>query len=140
VADVFEGLREVGDVGIAGLRERRGDADVDHVAAGELAEVGARPQSAFVVEARDLAGGYVLDVGDALLDELDLAGIEVEASHAEAGAGELHRQRQPHVAEADHADAGLARVDPGPELLKPVHVPLPLLGASAWSPRKYSAK
>ncbi len=48
----------------------------------------------------------------------DLLGVEVEAGHAEARLRELERERQPDVAEPDHADARLARVDRAPSDLR----------------------
>ena len=45
------------------------------------------------------------------LDGVDLALVEIDAGGVEAGARELHGERQADVAEADHADAGGALVD-----------------------------
>src|SRR5207244_7226237 len=61
---------------------------------------------------RDLGVAYVDDVGTASADALDLARVDVDPGGVEAGARELERERQPHVAEADDAAAGLAAANP----------------------------
>jgi hypothetical protein len=122
---VLEGLRHVGDVGIPRLRERRGHADVDHVAAGELREVGGGAQPPLDHDLGDLARDHVLDVGAALGERVHLLGIEVEALHGVAGLGELDGQGQADVAEPDHPDHRLAALDSLPQILESVHRWLP---------------
>ena len=78
---------------------------------GDDAEVGRRAQPAAGDEPRDVLAGDVGDVGLAPIDGVDLALIEVDAGRDEAGAGELDRERQADVAEADDADARGAGVD-----------------------------
>ena len=55
---------------------------------------------------RDVGRRYVLDVGLAAVDRVDLARVEIDAGGVEPGARELDGQRQADVAETDDADAG----------------------------------
>ena len=121
LADLLQGPGHVRDVGVLGLGERGGNADVDHVAGGKLAEVDSRLELALLHRHRHLVGGHVVDVGGSLLERPDLVLVELEAGHPVVGLGELDRQRQPHVAEADHADACLSGLDAPPQLLQPIH-------------------
>ena len=102
-------------------RQRRGHADVDDIQARELREVGGGAKVALFVDFGQRLLRNVLDVGDTLLQQTHLLCIDLEPCHVEARAGELDGQRQPHVAEPDHPDARLARVDAIAELLKSIH-------------------
>ena len=38
-----------------------------------------------------------------LVDQLDLAGVDVHADHLVAGVGELHREREPDLPQGDYS-------------------------------------
>ena len=81
--------------------------------------------------------GDPIKASDILMEiETDKSVVEVEAGHPNSSLGELHRQGQPHVAQADHPDAGVVRVDSFSQLLKPVHAPPSGAGGAASRPRK----
>ena len=119
--DLAGGVEHVGEVGLPVLPERRGHADEHGIALGQTVEVGGGSEA-------DAAGrvdpgpgcGHALrpdvaDVALAALEAGDLLGVDVEAEHAEPGLHEHQRQRQSHVALADHAHDGGAVLDEGQE-------------------------
>ena len=109
------------DVGVLGLGERRRHADVDHVAAARARRNrwwrAACPRRDCL---RDLGGGHVLDVGAALARAArTFSASTSKPVTREARLRELDRERQPDVAESDHADARLAGVDARAQILEP---------------------
>ncbi len=98
-------------VGIAMLRERRGDAHVDGVHALERAEVRRRGEVTGADQRPHDGGRHVLDVGLAGQELPDPGFVDVDAGDVEAGLGEFDRQRQPDVAQSDHGQAGGAVFD-----------------------------
>ena len=87
--------------------ERRGHADGDEAALGDAREVAGRLERAGLHERGEILLHHVADVVLAAVDHVHLVGLHVEADRLEAGLRLLHRQRQPHVAEADRtADEG----------------------------------
>ena len=99
-------------VGIFRLAQRRRDADVDRVERGSDGEIGRRLKLAVAYQSRNFGRRHIGDIGSALLYRFDLARIEIDAGRGETATGELDRQRQSDVPEADHADAGAARLNP----------------------------
>ncbi len=105
----LHGLDHVGQVGVLGLAERRGDTDVDDVHVGQRGRVGRGHEPSSVHD--------LLQVRDRHVGNVALPGVEpghsrlvhIEAHHAKARAGKLHGQRQPDIAEADHAEPRLLR-------------------------------
>ena len=108
--DRLHGLDDVGHVRVLGLAKRRRHADVDDVGVGEALRVGGRDELAVLDHFGQVLGRDVGDVAAAGHQLGDLALVDVEADHAEAGARELHRQRQADVAEADDAQLRLLRL------------------------------
>ena len=68
-----------------------------------------RPAAIGVAEA---LAGNVMDVGAALLEGLDLAGVDVDADHGETIVEQRLHQRQPDIAEPDDADGRAAVAEP----------------------------
>ena len=54
----------------------------------------------------DFVGRDVFDIGFAVVQFIDLFGVDVETQHLEAGFGVAQHQRQADVAQADDADCG----------------------------------
>ena len=121
LADLVDGGGDEGDVWVARLAQGRRHADVDHVHLGELIEVARRGESLRLDQLRDGRRIDVADVGAALGEGTDLRAVDVEARHAEARVRELHGEREPDVAEADDADARLARIDAATQFFELAH-------------------
>jgi len=105
--DVIDRRRHVRQVGVAGLAERRRDADDDGVDAGKTGEVRRRGERTGLHRRADLLGRHVEDVRLGAPEGVRPFPVDVEADGAEAGPRERDGQRQPHVAEADDADLRL---------------------------------
>ena len=120
-ADVLHGAQDVGDVGVLGLGERRGDADVDDVGGRERREVAGGLEPAGPADLLELGGGHVLDVGAAFGEHADLLRVEIEAGDPEARLGELEGEGKPDVAEADDPDVRVARIDAIAKLVEAAH-------------------
>jgi hypothetical protein len=58
------------------------------------------------VQRLHVGGRDVRNVGPAVVDRLDLPGVEVDAGRVESRLGELHGEGQSDVAEPDDAGAG----------------------------------
>ena len=105
-------VRDKGEIRLTVFRQRRRNADDDDIADGKFGKIrsGAEPS------ARHLAGKgcrrHRLDIGLAVVQALDLLGFDVEAGNREAGACDRNRQRQPDIAQSDHADLRGARRNP----------------------------
>ena len=98
--------------GILRLAQRRRHADVDRVELGDDVEVGGRVQRAGRRRgARPPRSGTSGMYDVPWLTASTLRCVEIDAGGVEAGAGELDRERQPDVAEADDADARGRLVD-----------------------------
>ena len=102
--DLVGGGDDVGDVGVAGLAQRGGDADGDRVALGQDGEVG--PGREAVAERGQRLVRHVFNVRRTAIDAVDARLVEVDAADPEAGLGEDDGQRQADVAQADDADGG----------------------------------
>ncbi len=107
----LHGLDDVGHVRVLGLAQRRRHADVDDVGVGEALRVGRGDELAALDDLGEVLGRDVGDVAAAGHQLGDLALVDVVADHAEAGARELHRQRQADVAESDDAQLRLLAFD-----------------------------
>ena len=107
--DRLGGGDDVTDVGRAGLRERRWDADGEGVQLTDGGVVACRAQVAF--EALVALGRHVHEVRLVLRDGPDPLLVQIEPGDVEAGLGEGHRERQAGVAEADDADLCLSSRD-----------------------------
>ena len=114
--DLVGRLAHVGEVGLAVAAERRRHAHQDRVALGETIERRGGLDPAAPEGLRHALLADVADVRLAALERPGLVRVDVEAGHREAALLEEQRERQPDVAEPDHADPGLPALDPRPEL------------------------
>ena len=103
--DRIHRLDDVGEIGVLGLAQRRGHADVDRVHVLELRQVGRCPEPAGVDAVLDVLRLDVEDVAPTRVDFRHLRLVHVEAGDVEALFRKFHGERQADVAEADHADA-----------------------------------
>ena len=103
---------DVGQVGLAGVGQRRRDADDDGVGFSQAREVRGRLEPS----GQHLRGSIRRDVADVALaapELLDLDRVDVEAEDRESACRERARQWQADVPEADDADDGLMFLDLG---------------------------
>jgi hypothetical protein len=77
----------------------------------DRAEARRRLQPSGPHELGDFGRLHVRDVRRAAVYRIDLARVDVDADRIEAGASQLHGERQADVAETDDAGAGAVRVD-----------------------------
>ena len=112
-ATLVHGRGDERQVRLAGLLQRRRDADADGVHAGERAEVRRRRERAGRDRRPHVVRRQVGEVGLAASDRgrLRLVGVQTDGFHA--GPRDGDGQRQPHVAEADDPDARLFRTGAG---------------------------
>ena len=93
------GVRDVGEVGLALVGERGGDADQHGVAAGEHLVVGAGPEA--VAERLQALVVDVLDLTAAGVEPLDHPLGDVEPHDLVPRLGKRHGERQPDVPQAN---------------------------------------
>ncbi len=93
----------VGEIRLALVGKRRGDADQDRVAAAQGRRLARRGQAP--AERRQRLGGDVLDVALPRGEPSDALGVVVEADDVDTRLAEGEGERQAHVAEADDPDA-----------------------------------
>ena len=103
-------------VRLALRRQRRRDADEQHVRSGQLGEIRGRAEEARGGGRGQPATLEVLDVVAPGAERVDLLGIDVEPDDRDALLGEGQGERQPDVPEAEDADDERAVVDPFLEL------------------------
>ena len=111
-SDGVGGVGDVAEVGLVIFVQRSGDADDDGVHRGELRVVGGRGE-ALCFGGLNLFRSDAVDVGTALGQRIDFAGIDVEAGHLKFLLAVQQSQRKADVAQADDADAGLALLNSG---------------------------
>jgi hypothetical protein len=104
-------------VGVLGLAQRRGDADVDRVEFRHGAVIGGGAQRAGADEGVDVGGQHVGDVRLAGGDRRNFSRVEVETRGGETRSCELHRERQADVTETDDSDTSRTRVDASAQFL-----------------------
>ena len=106
--ELRRGVDEVGEIGLAVVRQRSGDAD-DHRLAGRQLPVRVRGSEALDDRAQPIRG-HVLDIGLAASQTLEPPRVGVDADHVAARLGKGRRKRQAHVSEPDdpylHGRAG----------------------------------
>ena len=95
---------DVGEVGLAGLGQRRRDADDDDVRLVEPIER-SRGLEALLAHLADRRVGDVADVAFALLELGDLRRVDVESEDGDPALGEGPGQGQADIAQADDPDA-----------------------------------
>jgi len=102
---------DVGDVGVLGLAQGRGDANDGDVEFAAAPVVRGRAQQFLLDQRGDLLGGDVLHVGFSRADGGHFLGVHVDPDHLKSGTPELDGQWEPDVAQADHSDLGLSTID-----------------------------
>ena len=105
--NLFHGRHDMRQVRLAGLAERRRDANGDGVDTDQLGEVGRRGKRTGLHHRADLAVRHVEDVRLAPRDGGRPFTVDVEADDVEARPRERHGQRHADVAESDDTDPRL---------------------------------
>ncbi len=109
--DLFARRDDVAHVGVFGLAQRRGDADVDGVEVADDREIGRGTQFAAGHQGRERGRRNVADVGIAGVEARDLGLADVDARDVIAGFGIFDRERKSYITKPDDADAGGLRAD-----------------------------
>ena len=101
--DAFRGGAHVADIGLLMLVKRRRHGDAHAVARGHGGKVRRGAKHTLLHDLFEVAVHHVADVVVALIDHVHLPGLHVKADHMEAGLGLFHRQREPDIAQSNHA-------------------------------------
>jgi len=109
---------DVGNVGIAGLAQRRRHADDHHVHIGDGGRFGGGRKPAGAHLRRQGLGRHVRNVRGAGVEPVDALRVYIDPGDLESGLGEGQRQRQADVAEADDADVERTLLDAIQEVLQ----------------------
>jgi hypothetical protein len=109
--DGTAGFQDVGDVGLAILVQRRGDADDDGIDFLDAGEIGRGLQATGGDFFADGVVGDVFDVGFSPVTSGDLLVVDVEAENGGAGTGELEAQGEADVTEADDGNVHKAKAE-----------------------------
>src|SRR5690348_8011582 len=121
--------KDVRDVRLFGLAQRRRHADDDGVAFAELREIGRRFELAVFDERGDVLGRHIGNVRAACVDIGNARLVYVKADGAQSAAPELDRQRQSYIPQPDHANRGASLADLLQQLI--THSLLPTLITSS---------
>ena len=109
--DLLTGIDDVAHVGIFGLAQRRGDADIDGVHRCGSGEISGGFQLAGLHQWSEHRSGDVLNIGLAAIERGNLFRINIDPRDRETGGGELNGQGQAYVAQANNAHVGGLRLD-----------------------------
>ena len=112
----FNSLDDEREIGVLGLAQRCGHADVDDVHVTELRHVARRTQASGADAGRECIRRHVGDIALPSVDSGVLRFIDVESGDVEPGMREFNRERKTNVAETDDADPCLGGVNPLEEL------------------------
>ncbi len=102
--DALAGLENVGNVRLAVLVQRRRHTEDHGLDFADAAEVRRRRKGAASRLLRDVGAVNVFDGAAAGVAVVDLGGVVIQAEDPDAGTGELQRERQADVAQADDSD------------------------------------
>ena len=102
--ETLQGRDDERDVRLLALPERGGDADDEGIRLPDLIELRGGEQPALRDQRRQRFGGDIAQIGLPAVEPGHALQIDVNATHGEAGLGELHGEREPHVAQPDHLD------------------------------------
>jgi hypothetical protein len=109
--DAFDRLHHERQVRIARLAQGGGHADVNDVNLPQRLEGRGRAQAARADNLGQLGRRHIGDVALSLVDLRDLAGVGIDRRDVKSGPCELNGKRQADVAEADHPDSRLLRLN-----------------------------
>ncbi len=112
---------DVAHVGVLGLAQRSGHADVDSIEIADYSKVRGGIQVAGFHQLRDIAAGNILNVGFALHQAVYARLLQVDAGYVEACLGKFNRERQPNIAQSHDADVRGLRPDLVLECLECAH-------------------
>ena len=107
VGDLFDGGDDVRKVGVLRFPQRRRHADADGVRVGEHGEVGGRVEASGLDQRRQPIARNVRDIGNAAADGVDFRDVEIDGVTVRSSFGELHRERETDVTEADDTNPRL---------------------------------
>ncbi len=99
-------VQNIGKIGFARFRERRGHANDHRFAFANTGEIGGRLKFLVANRVTNPLRIDVFDVGPAGIEEVDLSRVNVDSDDIVAAFGESQRQGQPNVAEAYDGDRG----------------------------------
>ena len=109
VLDDFLARRhDVTHVGVFGLAQGRGHADVDGVEIADHRKIGGGDDFACLHQFAESGRGDIADVGFPGVDAPSFSFADVDSGYRETSLGELHGQRKAYVAQSDDPDARLA--------------------------------
>ena len=113
----MSGVGDEAEIGFVVFIQRSGDADDDGV---HLLDTGivAGGRKALRLGGLDLLRRDTVDVGTALGEGIDLAGVDVEAGYGKIFFAIQQSQGKADVSQADDAHAGLMLLDSGVELFQ----------------------
>jgi hypothetical protein len=97
------------------LRQGRGDANQDGIRLREGGEIGGLLET-LAGERIEALRGDMLDVAAAIGQGVDLGRLDVDANYREAAGVKAENQGQAHIAEPDHGNRGLPRVNAAHEI------------------------
>ena len=113
----MSGVGDEAEIGFVVLIQRSGDADDDGVHFGDVGIVRVGGE-AVRFGSLDLLGRDTVDVGTALGEGIDFAGVDVEPGYRKLFFAIQQSQWKADVSQADDAYAGLMLVDSGLELFQ----------------------
>ena len=87
--------------------QRRRYADGDKIHISDKAEIRSSGQHSFLHQAFQVFVHHISDIVVTFVDHLYLMRLFIETDRPESGFRLLHRQRQAHIAQTDHADYDL---------------------------------
>src|SRR6266704_679247 len=102
--DVPAGVEDVRDVRLAVFVEGSWYADDGGADFADAAEIGGSGKGAGARHVGHLGRGDVSDITAALVESVNLRGVNIQAQNRHPASGELKRQRQAHITQSDHTD------------------------------------
>ena len=110
-ADLARGADDIAHVGLALRRQRRRDADQDHVRLAQPRKIVRGAEAAPARGPRHPIRVEVLDVHAPLRERVDLGAVHIEPEHTVGLLRERQCERQAHVPEADDTHEGRPVLD-----------------------------
>ena len=121
LGDLVGGRHDVAHVGVFGLAQRRGHANIDGVEIADHGKVGGGIEAAVFHQLRDVAAGDILNIRLALHQAVNPRLLQVDAGDVESRLGKLHREGQPDITESHDAHMRGFGLDLFFECLKRAH-------------------
>ena len=111
LGNFLTGRDNVTHVGVLGLAQGGGHADVDGIEIEERGKVGRGAQLSGFHQRPKRGIGDIPYIGISGVHAVDLVFVVVDSRDGEAGLGELHSERQAHISEPHDSDASAARTE-----------------------------